>query len=281
VANRRRRDWLKIPEAAQVLGCHERTVRRMIKDGRIPAAAIWREPRRGGDRIRIDPEAIRALMRESLSRAQPSARFAFVCLAEVLSWSDEEASEVADRIGLLWDLPDPDRAGGVWNANEAILLVRRVAQRVLKDGLPVKLDVVEQRNLELLANYRQQYELERAGPPDRSGREPVTPVIIGPTGRGPFSGVILGPRPRVVSLDADAKRAAVARADAIIRLRLAARALWPILTENGNVTLHYCPKRKRYWVEDKRAGGRRQRICPYCRVGLKAAGHDTLGGGQK
>jgi len=70
----KQKSWLTIPQAAALLQCHHRTMRRRINNGGLRDGAVWEEPILGGHRKRIDPDVVLALIRERSPRAGRRAR---------------------------------------------------------------------------------------------------------------------------------------------------------------------------------------------------------------
>ncbi len=260
---RDRRNWLTIKEAAEQFPRTEGTIRGWIRDGVLRKHEVWKEPTNDGFRYRIDPRALRRLTRERPRHGRRRREFGFVCLEEVLNWSKEEASEVAEEMGLLRKLASTDPPRGILSAKDAIKVIRSVGDRILKDGPAAKLSFLERGTLAALANYAQRHGLEPRGRVRKGRRARAEPVITVRGERVRLSEIAFGPFARVQTVDEETESALVARVHDILRLRMAARAMWPLLAEGGKVTLGRCPGCEQLWVADDRIGTP-QIHCPYC-----------------
>lgn len=256
-------NWPTIKQAAERFPPTKGTIHGWIRDGVVRKHEVWEEPTNRGFRYRIDPRALRRLTRQRPRHGRRRREAGFVCLEEVLNWSQEEASVFAKEMRLLRKLASTDPPRGSLSAKDAIKAIRSVGNRILEDGPATKLSFRERSTLEALANYPQEYELEPQGRVRKGRRTPVEPVITVRGERVRLSEIKLGPFARPRTVDEQTESALIARADDILRLRMAARAMWPLLAEGGNVTLRRCSGCKQLWVADDRVGAP-QTHCPYC-----------------
>jgi len=266
-------NWLTLKQAAQLTGYAESSIRRWIKEGRLPKSAVRKEPIPSGVRYWVKAESVQALAEPQRARAGKALTAELASLERVLNWSEEQATSVAAQIE---QVPD------IGPAAEVIAMLRAVANGVVQDGLPVKLTVAEWYYLEALVRHRDasvlvHIDLPGAVPglPNADG-QPVAQVIKYLCERHPAQRYEVRPRrllppeeacmvpPRQFPLSftwGDYKRTG-----GLLKVLIAAAyGLVLAIGLDREVVLARCNACKKHFVVDSRVrAGRRRKRCPYC-----------------